>query len=417
MPNGSCWWRTTSRPPMTGGRRVCLLPVAAVPVHSHRRLSLTRARRRHVRRPAGIRASTKHRGVAEYLLRRDTTAAICCSPPRTAASVFGPPVRVGSRRRRGGHAGREARSCSPGATAYRRPGGEHSRPTHLPLPAPRPPSRQRRAARRRDRQLQERRAGRQRRFGSDDTTTSNTPPPARTSTPRVVPARWRATATSTSSGCRATLCSPGRRPGRRTLIRRFFNGTSFGAAHDVPRLRGPHVGVVDHDGPRSRGGEHLFIEANYISPTTTCRRHPPRPAHTGHGGPFWATRSTTTLRRPPRRYGQWSGAGWGRKPSVIPVSPRSGCSSSSRSRASRRVTDGRAGQGVTKSTAARSTLQIERRDAGSTSGRRTSRSSGAFPFRIKGKSVGKHKYRAVAADRAGYVQFGYSVGRSLKVKK
>lgn len=42
--------------------------------------------------------------------------------------------------------------------------------------------------------------------------------------------------------------------------------------------------------------------------------------------------------------------------------------------------------------------------------------TGAFSFTIKAKTLGKHKYRAVAADRAGYLQFGYSAGRSLHVK-
>jgi hypothetical protein len=41
--------------------------------------------------------------------------------------------------------------------------------------------------------------------------------------------------------------------------------------------------------------------------------------------------------------------------------------------------------------------------------------TGAFSFTIKGTHVGSVKYRAVAADRAGYIQFGYSAARTLKV--
>ena len=41
--------------------------------------------------------------------------------------------------------------------------------------------------------------------------------------------------------------------------------------------------------------------------------------------------------------------------------------------------------------------------------------SGAFSFSIKGSATGTHTYRAVASDRAGYVQYGYSAARSLKV--
>jgi hypothetical protein len=41
--------------------------------------------------------------------------------------------------------------------------------------------------------------------------------------------------------------------------------------------------------------------------------------------------------------------------------------------------------------------------------------SGAFKFKIKCSSDGTFKYRAVASDHAGYVEFGYSPARSLHV--
>jgi hypothetical protein len=41
--------------------------------------------------------------------------------------------------------------------------------------------------------------------------------------------------------------------------------------------------------------------------------------------------------------------------------------------------------------------------------------SGKFSFTIKGKSAGRFSYRAVVSDLAGYLQFGYSSARSLKV--
>jgi hypothetical protein len=43
------------------------------------------------------------------------------------------------------------------------------------------------------------------------------------------------------------------------------------------------------------------------------------------------------------------------------------------------------------------------------------KSDGSFSFTIKGKSDGAFRYRAVAADLAGYLQFGYSNARSLRV--
>jgi hypothetical protein len=42
-------------------------------------------------------------------------------------------------------------------------------------------------------------------------------------------------------------------------------------------------------------------------------------------------------------------------------------------------------------------------------------SSGAFSFTIKGSSTGTYDYRAVVSDFAGYLQYGYSAGRALKV--
>jgi hypothetical protein len=41
--------------------------------------------------------------------------------------------------------------------------------------------------------------------------------------------------------------------------------------------------------------------------------------------------------------------------------------------------------------------------------------SGSFSFTIKGSAAGTHDYRAVVSDFAGYLQYGYSAGRALKV--
>jgi hypothetical protein len=62
-------------------------------------------------------------------------------------------------------------------------------------------------------------------------------------------------------------------------------------------------------------------------------------------------------------------------------------------------------------------LQVERsgrwHDVAST----TEKSGGAFRFTIKGSSVGSHTYRAVVSDRPGYLLFGYSPGRTLRVRR
>jgi hypothetical protein len=41
--------------------------------------------------------------------------------------------------------------------------------------------------------------------------------------------------------------------------------------------------------------------------------------------------------------------------------------------------------------------------------------SGSFSFTIKGSAAGAYDYRAVVSDFAGYLQYGYSAGRALKV--
>jgi hypothetical protein len=41
--------------------------------------------------------------------------------------------------------------------------------------------------------------------------------------------------------------------------------------------------------------------------------------------------------------------------------------------------------------------------------------SGSFSFTIKGSARGSYNYRAVVSDFAGYLQYGYSAGRTLKV--
>ena len=42
-------------------------------------------------------------------------------------------------------------------------------------------------------------------------------------------------------------------------------------------------------------------------------------------------------------------------------------------------------------------------------------STGSFGFTIKGSATGTYDYRAVVSDFAGYLQYGYSAGRALKV--
>jgi len=61
------------------------------------------------------------------------------------------------------------------------------------------------------------------------------------------------------------------------------------------------------------------------------------------------------------------------------------------------------------------TLQVERSGLWYTIATTHENGSGAFAFTIKGSAAGSHVYRAVASDLAGYVMYGYSAPRTLKV--
>jgi hypothetical protein len=61
------------------------------------------------------------------------------------------------------------------------------------------------------------------------------------------------------------------------------------------------------------------------------------------------------------------------------------------------------------------TLQVERSGRWYNVATAHEKSGGSFSFTIKGTSAGKFAYRAVAADLAGYLEFGYSASRTLRV--
>jgi hypothetical protein len=206
--------------------------------------------------------------------------------------------------------------------------------------------------------------------------------------------------------------------GKEELMLRFFNGTTFGAAHDVPGYAGHTLGsssTMDRD---SAGVTHLFIAANYISPiydlqeiSTTTGAHWTRRTDLGNA----IDNDVFGVRLDSIGSGLVIG---GSKAIGYPVlaSQRVSFKLKKSSVKKGHTTIG-SGKGVAKAHGRKVELQIERKGRWFDVKTTHESSSGAFRFRIKGKSVGKHTYRAVAADRAGYIQFGYSVGRTLRVKK
>ena len=60
-------------------------------------------------------------------------------------------------------------------------------------------------------------------------------------------------------------------------------------------------------------------------------------------------------------------------------------------------------------------LQVERSGRWYTVATTHEGAGGKFGFTIKGTSAGTHVYRAVVSDLAGYLQYGYSPARKLRV--
>jgi hypothetical protein len=206
--------------------------------------------------------------------------------------------------------------------------------------------------------------------------------------------------------------------GKEELILRFFNGTSFGAAHDVPGYAGHTLGswnTMDRD---PAGVTHLFIEANYVSPiydlqeiSTTTGAHWTHRTNLGNA----IDNDVFGVRLDSIGSGLVLG---GNKAIGYPVLARQTVSFKlKKSKIKKGHKTIGSGKARTKAAGRKIELQIKRKgrwfDVKSTH----ESSSGHFKFSIKGKSVGKHTYRAVASDKAGYIQFGYSAGRALHVKK
>jgi hypothetical protein len=205
--------------------------------------------------------------------------------------------------------------------------------------------------------------------------------------------------------------------GKEKMLVRIFNGRGFGSPHVVPGGGGCIIGcsvTVDQD---PSGAVHVFNERSasgydLIEYTST------------DGGKNWANQNLGNAitdggfaaALDSRGAGLVIGTGvpWaypvlapqGVSFSVKPSSIRKGKSATG----SGRISPHAAGRKVI--------LQVE--GSGSrwfnvTGATTTTKSGGYFSFKIKGKSAGSARYRAVASDLAGYLLYGYSNGQSLRV--
>jgi hypothetical protein len=203
--------------------------------------------------------------------------------------------------------------------------------------------------------------------------------------------------------------------GGEELELRMFNGSGFGAEHAVPHTKGggPEWFGVDQD---PSGRAHVFSESTHLShdydlyeQSTTTGAHWSGPLNLGNAidaGSFAVALDA-----------RGSGLVLGTDPAVgFPVLGSQSVSFTLKHSSVRKGRSVTASGVVSPHGAGRRVeLQVERSgrwyDVGSTH----ESSAGKFTFTIKGKTAGKHGYRAVVSDLAGYLLYGYSPARTLRV--
>jgi hypothetical protein len=200
---------------------------------------------------------------------------------------------------------------------------------------------------------------------------------------------------------------------------RLFNGTKFGPAHVVPALGalgGPAWWALDQD---PRGQVHVFSDrafapvsyALYLQSSSTGASWS-SPENLGNA----ITSSYFGVALDSIGSGLVVGTADHEPVWAYPVLAPQGVSFSLKSATIRKgsstVASGK-GSPIAKGRAVQ--LQVERSGLWYWVATTHENASGAFSFTIKGTAAGTRDYRAVASDFAGYLQYGYSVTRALKV--
>jgi hypothetical protein len=199
----------------------------------------------------------------------------------------------------------------------------------------------------------------------------------------------------------------------------LISGTSFGATHDLPGLKGHELGLwttIDKD---ASGVTHVFTESSFATPGYALEEQ------STFNGTHWSGRTDLGYAIASDFFNvslDSTGSGL-----VVGTSPDADArgypvladQSVTFSLSKSTITKGHKVTGKGKVTVAavgrKIELQVEKSgrwyDVKSTH----EKAGGKFSFTIKGTSIGSKRYRAVASDRAGYVQFGYSGARTLHV--
>jgi hypothetical protein len=198
---------------------------------------------------------------------------------------------------------------------------------------------------------------------------------------------------------------------------RFFNGSSFGAAHAVPGFKGDEGNwwTIDKD---PSGVTHIFDESSAFSPSYELEEISTKT------GAHWTSRrklgnATDSTKFAAGLDSTGSGLVMGNGDSKAFGYPILATQSVSFSLSHSSISKGHSvtAKGKGRAAAKGRTITLERLEAGlwHTVAHTKESHSGAFHFTIKGKSAGSFTYRAVASDHAGYVEYGYSSARTLHV--
>jgi hypothetical protein len=206
--------------------------------------------------------------------------------------------------------------------------------------------------------------------------------------------------------------------GSEDLELRLFNGTGFGAAHVVPGTKGGGAEwfTVDQD---ASGRVYVFSE----------RAHSAKPYHlyelSTSNGAHWSAAVDLGNAIQSNLFGaaldsagsglvvgtSADAAAWG-----YPVLGTQSVSLSLKPSTIRKGHSATAsGTGSPAAKGRKVELQVERSGRWYTVATAHEGAGGKFSFTIKGSSAGTHAYRAVVSDLAGYLQYGYSQARKLRV--
>ncbi len=209
-----------------------------------------------------------------------------------------------------------------------------------------------------------------------------------------------------------------RTTGSEAVVLRLFNGTGFGPAHVVPGSAGggPEWFTVDQD---PSGRVHVFSDRGLASPAYSLDEVSTSTGATWSSPVYLGNAINSNV------FGvALDSAGSGLLVGTEADEPAWGfpvlaAQSASFSLKSATITKGSSttgsGAGSPAAPGRVVELQVERSGLWYTVATTHEGSGGKFSFTIKGTAAGSYDYRAVILDLAGYVLYGYSPARALKV--